>query len=355
MSHGLDSQWLQLLLLSIGLTVLYAWGSLFLARSRFAGTWLVTVILLWGILTFMAPSFAWCAFPLFFACRHILRGWEGRIALGFVVVVMIAALTRLTGGPDITFIVGPLAVGALMLAVYNRIEQDSLARQRLLEELTAAQDRLKTSQKREGALAERERLAREIHDTVAQGLTQSLLLLEAADQVWASRPEAARDNLLAATCTVRDNLVEARSLVHDLSSPHLENRSLPEALRAVTADIVGLQQQVTGVAYPLVPEANHALLRIAQSAAANIRRHSGADTVVLTLSYLPDGVNLDIFDNGRGFDTALKYDSDSHGGYGLRAMRQRAEQLGGTFTVESVPGEGSVVAVHLPRSLEQTP
>lgn len=316
LSHGLNGQWILLLTLSLLLAGVYAGGSLLLASGKFAGTWLMTVVLLWGTLAFMAPSFAWCAFPLFFACRHLLRGWEARISLVLVVLVMVAALARLTGGPDAALIVGPVAVAVLMLAVYNKIEQESLARKKLLDELTAAQAELSTSQQREGALAERERLASEIHDTVTQDLTQSLLLLEAADQLWEVAPSSSRSHVTRATAAVRGSLVEARSLVHNLTSPQLDHRSLAEALRTVTADVRGLQVNVTGGEYPLPAESTHALLRIAQSAAANVRLHSAADTAVLTLSYLPDGVSLDIFDNGRGFDPAAQ-----HSGYGLRAMR----------------------------------
>ncbi|WP_323959831.1 sensor histidine kinase [Arthrobacter sp. JZ12] len=344
LSHGLDEQWVLLLALSLLLTCVYAGGSMLLAQGRYAGAWLMAVLVLWGLLAFMAPSFVWCAFPLFFACRHLLRGWQASVCLIVVVLVMVAALARLTGGPDVALIVGPVAVAALMLAVYNRIEQESLARQKLVDELTAAQAELSTSKQREGALAERERLAREIHDTVTQDLTQSVLLLEAADQLWDAEPASSRAHVTQATRSVRRSLVEARNLVHNLTSPQLDHRSLTDALRAATADIPGLHLNVTGVEYPLSPEINHALLRIAQSAAANVRLHAGARSAVLTLSYLSDGVSLDLFDDGRGFDPAA---AETHG-YGLRAMRQRAEQLGGTFTVESQPGDGTVVTAWLP-------
>ncbi len=344
LSHGLDGEWVVLLALSVLLVVLYAAGSIFLSTGRTAVGWLFAVLLLWGIVAYIAPSFLWCAFPLFFVCRHVLKGWAARLSLIVVVAVMMIALARLTGGLDITLIVGPVAVAVLMLAVYNRVEQESLARKKLLDELTEAQAELSTSKQREGALAERERLAREIHDTVTQDLTQSVLLLEAADQLWDVAPSSSRSHLGKATASVRGSLMEARSLVHNLTSPQLSNRTLAEALRSATAEVPGLQVTVTGEEYDLRPEINHALLRIAQSAAANVRLHSGADTAVLTLTYVPDGISLDLFDNGRGFDPAAE-----HHGYGLRAMRQRAEQLNGTFSVESSPGDGTVITAWLPR------
>lgn len=344
LSHGLDGEWVLLLVLSLLLAAVYAAGSIHFSKTRMVVGWLFTVLLMWGIVAYIAPSFLWCAFPLFFVCRHLLKGSAAHLSLLVVVGVMIIALARLTGGPDIALIVGPAAVAVLMLAVYNRVEQESLARKKLLDELTEAQAELSTSKQREGALAERERLAREIHDTVTQDLTQSVLLLEAADQLWEVAPSSSRSHLGKATATVRGSLMEARSLVHNLTSPQLHDRTLAEALRSATADVPGLQVTVTGEEYDLRPEINHALLRIAQSAAANIRLHSGADTAVLTLSYVSDGVSLDLFDNGGGFDPAAE-----HHGYGLRAMRQRAEQLNGTFAVESAPGDGTVITAWLPR------
>jgi signal transduction histidine kinase len=91
-------------------------------------------------------------------------------------------------------------------------------------------------------------------------------------------------------------------------------------------------------------ETAHALVRITQSAVANVQRHAGPARLGLTLTYLPDAVALDVFDDGRGFDAS----AGNGGGFGLRAMRQRVEQLGGTITVESAPGEGTVVGVLLP-------
>jgi signal transduction histidine kinase len=92
----------------------------------------------------------------------------------------------------------------------------------------------------------------------------------------------------------------------------------------------------------------HALLRVVQSAAANIKLHASADTTTITLGFLPDAVTLDIYDDGAGFDPAAVAPPSDAGGYGLRAMRQRVEQLGGAFSVESGPGQGTVVAAQLP-------
>ena len=202
-------------------------------------------------------------------------------------------------------------------------------------------------------LAERERLAREIHDTVTQGLTSSLLRLEAAEQIWAQadpRTEArAREDVRVATGTLRENLAETRSLVHHLAAPNLESQPIDAALLAAArTHHPRAELRIVGSPIAIPAEVTHALLRITQSAVSNIARHAHAETVGVTLTYLPDAVALDIFDDGTGFEPAPTGSPSARGGYGLRAMRSRVEQLGGTFTVESAPGEGTVVAAQIP-------
>jgi signal transduction histidine kinase len=105
---------------------------------------------------------------------------------------------------------------------------------------------------------------------------------------------------------------------------------------------------VTGEAFGLHPEGEVTLLRSAQEALANVRRHAGASQVQVTLSYLPDLVMLDVRDDGVGMDPAALPRRHVEGGFGLEAMRQRAERAGGRLTVESTPGEGTAIAVALP-------
>jgi signal transduction histidine kinase len=125
---------------------------------------------------------------------------------------------------------------------------------------------------------------------------------------------------------------------------------LPDALLLAARQYVpAATVVVTGGAAPVSPEVRHALLRVVQSAASNIALHASASVAALTLGYLPDAVTLDIYDDGAGFDPAAAAPPSTAGGYGLRAMRQRVEQLGGTFSVQSAPGEGTIVAAQLPR------
>jgi len=199
-----------------------------------------------------------------------------------------------------------------------------------------------------GIRAERDRLSRELHDTVTQGLTSSLLHLEAAEQAPEGAP-AARSNLQRAAVLLRRNLAETRRLVHNLASPPADDLGLPEAVaRIAHSYIPQAQLSVSGDVRPPPPDTRNALLRITESASANILLHAQASTVRVTLSFLPGAVSLDIYDDGTGFDPQVPVTGSEAGGYGLRAMRQRAEQLGGVLSVESAPGEGAVIAAQLP-------
>jgi signal transduction histidine kinase len=248
---------------------------------------------------------------------------------------------------DVAMLLGPIAAGALLTLIYDKIERDAALQRRLFHDVTQAQERLASSEREAGTAAERERVSREIHDTVTQGLASTLLLLEAAQRSW---PEAsAHDDVRKAADLLRRNLADTRSLVHELSAPGLESGPLPEALEHAARQYVdAVNVHVTGNARPLPSEVRHALLRVTQSAAANIKLHAQANHASVTLGYLPEGVTLDVFDDGRGFDPGTVPPPSESGGYGLRAMRQRIEQLGGELSVESAPGEGTVIAAQLP-------
>jgi signal transduction histidine kinase len=138
----------------------------------------------------------------------------------------------------------------------------------------------------------------------------------------------------------------------------LAERSPPQALEELAgrlAEETGLHAQttVTGPERSLDTGAEAALLRIAQEALANVRKHAAASQVTLTLSYLDDVAVLDVADDGVGFEAAATVAAGS--GLGLRAMRERAEQLGGRLTIESAAGEGTTIAVELPASAEDRP
>lgn len=333
--------------LAAAASLLYAVVAVLARRGRPGLPWMSALVAVWAVLVVAAPSFAWCSFALFFLCRSALTGVAAYVAAGTTAAATAAGLFRMSGGTDLAMLLGPVAVGLLLTLVYDRIQDDAEEQRRLNAEVSLAQDQLAASERRAGTIAERERVSREIHDTVTQGLASSLLLLEAAGRAWPA-PDAQAE-LRQATSLLRTNLSETRRLVHELASPGLDASPLPEALHVAARQYVPQARLlVTGEPRPVPAEVRHALLRVVQSAASNVRLHAGATTATVTVGFLPDAVTLDVYDDGVGFDPAAAAPPSDTGGYGLRAMRQRVEQLGGSFSVESTPGEGTIVAAQLP-------
>ncbi|MDJ0315333.1 histidine kinase [Arthrobacter sp. H35-D1] len=335
------------LVLAAGVAVLYTLGAIQSRHAGFRAGCMVVLLVAWSALVVLAPSFAWCSFALFFLCRAVFLGKAAYVAAGVTTLATAVGLFRLNGGTDIAMLLGPLAVGLLLTLVYDRIETDARIQRELHGEVQLAQQRLLDSERTAGALAERERVSREIHDTVTQGLASNILLLEAAVRQW---PEAAaREGVQAATNLLRSNLAETRSLVHELSGPALSGQGMARDLLTAASDFVdGAELRTSGQERAVPQETFHALLRVAQSACANIKLHADATHVSLSVGYLPEAVTLDIYDDGCGFDPLDLPAPGAKGGYGLRAMRQRVTQLGGEFSVESSPGEGTIVAAVLP-------
>ncbi|WP_157245768.1 sensor histidine kinase [Nonomuraea typhae] len=197
-----------------------------------------------------------------------------------------------------------------------------------------------------GVLEERARLAREIHDTLAQGFSGIIAQLEAAEQAI-DDPPAVRRRIRVAKQLARENLGEARRSVEALRPGPLRRARLDMALTDVAArwsaaSGVPATMAVDGRARPLDPEVEATLLRAAQEGLANAAKHARARRVAITLSYMDAEVTLDVLDDGRGFTT------EQTGGYGLTAMRERAAAVGGSVTVESAPGEGTALCVSIP-------
>ena len=212
---------------------------------------------------------------------------------------------------------------------------------------------------------ERLRLSREIHDTLTQGFTSIVMHLAPARKALRLYPDTtgrqangrqAEWHLDQIDRTARESLEEARRLVWALRPEALQDAPLPEAMERLTERFseesgVLAEASVTGTPGPLAPEVEVTLLRAAQEALSNVRKHAGASLgrVGLTLSYLEDAVALDVRDDGVGFDQARARSRKSgSGGLGLAGMRERIEGLGGTLSVESSPGEGTTLAVELP-------
>lgn len=212
---------------------------------------------------------------------------------------------------------------------------------------------------RVGGLEERQRLSREIHDTLTQGFASIVTHAVPARKALPDDIEAAGTHLEQIERTARENLEEARRVVRRLRPEPLEGAPLPEALARIAGRFseesdVTVETSVTGEPHPLPPEAEVTLLRVAQEALVNVRKHAGAGRVALTLSYLGDAIALDIRDDGTGFDLQKTAASSPHahsGGLGLKGMRERVETLGGSLSVESSPVEEITLAVELPATL----
>ncbi|MCD5347319.1 sensor histidine kinase [Agromyces sp. H3Y2-19a] len=330
--------------------------------------WLVMLLALWVAMSALTPDAAFLAFPLFFLELHVLAA---PIAVPLVVVTFGLSVwgTASHLGYEVGSILGPLISAGVAIVIglgYRAMAQETRERQALILDLIATREELAAASHEAGTLAERERLAREIHDTLAQGLSSIQMLLHAAERDVSD--ESVRQKLVLARETAAENLGEARRFIRELTPPSLDEQTLPAALRRL-AEAVDDQAHQSGadtrvefatsgdpVVLPMAVDA--ALLRIAQGSLANVVKHADARTCSLTLTYLGDEVALDIVDDGIGFDVeavarraaaaAADGTTAAAGEYGLRSIRRRAEELGGRSDVESAPGEGTALSIRIP-------
>lgn len=217
-----------------------------------------------------------------------------------------------------------------------------------LEENAGLHAQLVTQAREAGVLDERQRMASEIHDTLAQGLAGIITQVQAAQQVW-HLPDQARAHVDRALRLARESLAEARRSVQALRPSQLTDAQLPEALadlgRQWAQDTgIDLRFEITGDRVALSPAIEETLFRVAQEALTNVAKHAGAQRVGLTLSYLHDVVLLDVRDDGSG----IRGEPDTGDGFGLRSMRQRVRSVGGAMEIETAPGEGTAINVRVP-------
>ena len=378
------------------------------SRPRVMAVFITVLIVLGALLVFDNTLFGLYTFTIYlYVIRFLVWPWR---LLGTAGVGFIAGFSQAYGvnkdtvqGVLITLIIIIVNVAILMAFTWIRwtgqrtLGELSEANRRLeasLAENAGLQQQLLTQAREAGVLDERQRMAREIHDTLAQGLTGIITQLQAAEQA-ADDPAGWRRHFEAATRLARDSLSEARRSVEALRPESLETGRLSEALAEVTgrwSALHGIPAQVTttGTARSMPPEAEFALLRTAQEALANVAKHAHATRVGVTLSYMEHEVALDVRDDGRGFDPVLlcteaaqatqktngqasvahangvtglvglsvadglrhpaagKADKPDDGGFGLVSMRQRIESLAGTLQVESEPGFGTGISAHIP-------
>ncbi|MFD9502212.1 sensor histidine kinase [Streptomyces sp. NPDC060035] len=325
-------------------------------QTRAAAVWLAALGAVWLALLALSSDALWVAFPLYFLQLHLLPVRWGLPAVAATAAAAISSFVL--HGDAITpgAFIGPLLGAAVAVATvlgYDALFRESEQRRELIEELVSTRAELAEAERTAGTLAERERLAREIHDTLAQGLSSIQLLLRAAERTLPEDAPATA-HVRRAREAAQDNLAEARRFVRALSPPDLEDSSLAAALSRLSsrtsAPELTVQFAVSGTPVELPTPYEVALLRTAQSALANTVRHSGAQRAEITLSFMETSVALDVVDDGQGFDPAAEgvRRSSESGGFGLPAMRSRARSLGGTLSVESAPEQGTAVAVTLP-------
>ncbi|MCO6007248.1 sensor histidine kinase [Actinoallomurus purpureus] len=359
-------------------------------RPRVMGLFVGVLIVLMAILVVRDPWFGFFT-PAGYFYSFRFFSWPSELA-AISGVAIVAGTAQASGIPK-TNVYGVLAYLAVLavnvvpmcgLAWLGQKgdEHDELREQALAEvseanrrleaslaENAGLQQQLLTQAREAGVSDERQRMAREIHDTLAQGLTGIVTQLQAAEQ-FADDQALWRRHVQAATRLARESLSEARRSVHALRPEALEVARLSEALAGVAerwSALHGIAVQVTttGTARPMPPEADVALLRTAQEALANVAKHARATKVGLTLSYMENEVALDVRDDGRGFepdrfddggdppgvgdDGPRRLDASvPGGGFGLVAMRQRIESLSGTLQVESEPGAGTAISACIP-------
>jgi signal transduction histidine kinase len=304
---------------------------------------------------------------LFYAVLGLREHWFGAVSYAvyvyageylhgkwmFIVTAVTAVFATLSlfggyPGPETRLAFwGLLALFVTIACIFTFIghvtTEQARKRKELLEENRGLHAQLMVQAHEAGVLDERQRLAQEIHDTLAQGFTGIITQLEAAESTgdWKHRVEIAAR-------LARENLAEARRSVNALRPAQLENAGLADALGEVVdgwskANDVAVQVTTTGQPRPMHPEVEVALLRTAQEALANVAKHASASRVGLTLSYMEDVVTLDVRDDGIGFDSAKPKD-----GFGLTTMRQRVQRLAGALAIESAPGEGTAISASVP-------
>lgn len=297
--------------------------------------WLLVLVASWLAVLWWVPDALFLAFPLYFLVAHVL---PLRWAVPGVAAVAVLGVTGFAAhrGFSVAVAIGPIlgAVVALGTVVGLRtVDRES---------------------SRRGVLVERERLAREVHDTVAQGLASINLLLSAASARLASA--AASDADVAAALGLVDqardtavtNLTEARLFVQALAPSELSVTPLVDLLQRTVREFPPATFVSLGAPLDLPQDTQVALVRVTREALNNSTRHAHAERIGVTLTWLEDEVSLDVVDDGRGFDQSRRA-----GGFGLRSIRSRVEELGGRVAVESTVGQGTAIAVSLPVPRQQ--
>ncbi|MGY1716000.1 sensor histidine kinase [Geodermatophilus sp. SYSU D01106] len=326
---------------------------------RRAVAYLLVLVVALGLLGWLAPGLLFLLFlaypQVWFAVQGTLTGITWTLLLG---LASAAGPVLDPGGRDAADVLLETGIGigfSLALGVWiSRVLHESAERASLIAQLEATRSELAAAEHERGVLAERERLAQEVHDTLAQGYTSIVVLSQTAAALVPADPDAAREKLAVIEEVARDNLAEARAVVAAFRPVALDGATLVEALRRLAerfARETGLEVRVDTAALDdpaldggaaLRTDEEVVLLRGAQEALTNVRRHAGASAVVLRLARVGGQVSVHVEDDGVGFDPAAVTVS------GLEGLRGRVAQVGGEVDVASAPGSGTRVTVRVP-------
>ncbi len=334
------------------------------SRPRAAVVYYAGLQVLFAVLLWRSPLFGFFVWSGYIQVPYLRGRWQWA---GVVATASLVSTTYVGGYDQLTLSVLPLyvifaaastALGGAFMFFGTMVTDQNNKQRRMLGELAEANAQLEaalaenaglhaqllTQAREAGILDERQRMAREIHDTLAQGFTGIIAQIEAARQhpgQWLRFADQAQ-------ALARENLSEARRSVRAMQPEDLEDAHLPEAIAGMSerwseASGVPVGVETTGSPRPMLADVEVALFRVAQEALTNVAKHAKASRVGLTLSYLEDVVLLDVRDDGVGFTPG-----GDGGGFGLTSMRQRVMRVAGSLAVESTPGEGTAVNATVP-------
>ncbi len=343
------------------LTCLLAWSALLSPRrdnpdafyrrrvSRNSVLFVVGVLLFFDVAAWWSPpalAAVMVVYALIYMALPVRAAMVVAGAVSFTPLVFaLVAQTEVPMGLAISLVavVFNPAIGATITLALDRGEQLAI----LLDQLERSRADVARLSREAGSMAERARLAREIHDTLTQGFTGIATLAEVVESEFDTDPVAAHRHIALIAATARENLIEARTMVETLTPPDLGGGSLAESVRRrcrKLADETGIAVvvNVDSTVPQLDTGTEVVLLRAAQEALTNVSKHARADSVTVDLTRTGQGVRLSVADNGIGFAVA------DAGGFGLPGLRSRAQEIGAVVTVTTSPGAGTRVAVEVP-------
>ena len=338
---------------------LYFVGSYYLERMTgvWKLAWLIALTVVWIADILVASAGIYLLFVLFFLYLRVLGMVWGSISVIFGTAVSVGI--QIPQGLTFGGVMGPVVSALVTVAIFyafTRLHEINTERTALIRELMETREQLAETERAAGVAGERQRIAHEIHDTLAQGLSSIQMLLHAANRDLDGDINVvkARERIGLARQTAADNLQEARAMIAALQPAALSQTSLVGALDrmaqgfAAAADL-NIEVEADGEVTQLPMKLEAVLLRIAQGAVGNVAKHAQATRARITVSYSDDAVRVDIVDNGIGFDVkAVESRPAGLGHIGLAAMKRRAEEVSGEVVIESSPGNGTAVSVSVP-------